>query len=121
MSQSEKLPPVSVDDDGILYCPVCGDPYLHQHEVEIGWRPEDGDAIRHTSNRHGVETDSVPADEVQYGCRRQYLVMRLWCEFCGDGFELELRQHKGATVLSWVKVGDAKAENKQPETAMGWY
>jgi hypothetical protein len=104
MNQSEKLPAVRVDEDGFLYCPGCNDQYLHQREVEVGWRPEDGNAIRHVSSPAGIVEDRVPAAEITRGYRRDWIVMRFQCEYCGHGFELQIRQHKGQTILSWVKM-----------------
>lgn len=92
--------------DALLKCP-CGDDYLHQVEVEAGWRPEDGDVTRTISNGESVRVDKVPAKNVSspngYGYRRQYIVIRFECEICGGKSELCIRQHKGNTYLYWVE------------------
>lgn len=109
MNAKEKLPAVVVDSDGMLFCPCCGDQYMHQRAVEVGWRHEDGPVTRHISTPSGVQTDQVAAKEVVYGYRRQYIVVRLECEYCGLGFELQMRQHKGQTILTWVKLPELPA------------
>lgn len=109
-AKAKQQPQVSIDPDGILACPVCGGCYLHQHEVEAGWRVEDGDVFRHVSSFNSTKTDVRTAKNVDipngYGYRRNYLVLRLECENCGHyGIELCIYQSKGQTMLEWVSAG----------------
>jgi transcription elongation factor Elf1 len=108
---SDKLRWVHLGDDGLLHCPICGGSgYLHQYEVEVGWRAEDSDGVKDVSSHDTVRREPLNARNVAspggYGYRRQYLVIRFYCEVCGhDGIELCIWQHKGQTYAEWVSAG----------------
>jgi hypothetical protein len=104
-------------EDDIICCPCCGDEYLHQFKVEVGWRQEDADVRRHISTFSGVQMDVFPAQGVAspngYGYRRSYVIITFDCENCSAISEMEIRQHKGNTHVSWVKAYEKEQYEKE--------
>ena len=93
----------SPTSDGLV-CPYCDGEYLHQLSVEIGWRfSVDGPLVRMRSSGLKLEQDRLEDHEVVFGYRRDYLVIRFSCEICSGSPLLEIRQHKGQTIFSWVE------------------
>ena len=110
--------PVQVGDDGegFLKCPSCEEEYLHQHETEVGWRDhEDGPLTCILSNRESIQVTRLEDSQVHYGYRRDYLVIRFWCEICGARPELEIRQHKGNTIFQWIEGTIEPAERQEED------
>jgi len=110
-----KFEKVRIDSNDEIVCPVCGEGYLHQTEIEAGWRHEDKDGLRHTSGLDGAEVSRLEGKDISspygYGYRRDYLVIRFDCECCGSqGIELCIWQHKGRTGISWVSLGEHHAD-----------
>jgi hypothetical protein len=91
-------------EDTNLHCPRCDFAHgLHHGDVTIYGRSEDEDQTRKTQ----ISNDGCHASTVaSQGCgnpstRRDGLVISFDCENCGDGLELAIAQHKGATLVSW--------------------
>ena len=103
------LPSPKVEDT-ILKCPRCNDTYLHHAHVVVNERDhEDGPGTHYTIR--GKEL-SVSRKGVHDG-RRNDLRIGFWCEICdeeSDGMapplELVIRQHKGVTIVRWIRRGD---------------
>lgn len=84
-----------------LKCPSCGEEYLHQQEVRAHWRDEDQDAECHTSAHHKTGVEKVPS-KLCVG-RRDWIEIDFECEFCGPTQTLMIQQHKGNTIVEWLK------------------
>lgn len=98
-------PPVTINDDGALACPSCGEHYgsLHHGRVRVRSRPcgEDGPAREVAVTPRGTIAEIEPAG---WDGRRTSVRVEFSCEQCGDDLSAELciMQHKGATYLEWV-------------------
>lgn len=109
-----------VDEDGQLYCPSCGDTYLHQRNTTIFQRGEDGDITTVIAqNGNTVQATDFPnADTCNPSWRRHGMIIEFECEQChGDGWDpktethipskepphrLAILQHKGNTFVEWL-------------------
>jgi len=118
------MPPVTLDDYGGnirgLICPNCGETYLHQTDVAIFHRVEDGDQVKVTTITEDGVHEAVIANDVSLNpsSRRHGLRISFWCEHCDGGLtdeerengvtsnqvpDLAIYQHKGITFIEWVK------------------
>ena len=101
---------------GQLSC-KCGSEYLHQRNVTIFHRGEDGDSVTVIAqDGDKVETSKFPNDDTcNPSPRRHGLIIEFECESCsqlwGDDGEapkigelqrLAIFQHKGNTFMEWV-------------------
>lgn len=97
----------------MLKCPSCGGTNLHQGHVKVYSRDaEDGPGTVVTVDGLIAHTARVSARDIPG--RRESLQISFFCEECdGDpsrwdkwSMVLEIRQHKGATYLSWWRKGE---------------
>jgi len=100
-----------VDDSGVLHCPRCSEPYLHQRDTTIFERAEDAEITTVIAqNAHSVEATQFPsADTCNPSSRRRGLIIEFLCESChGEdtktvpAYRLAILQHKGNTYVEWV-------------------
>jgi hypothetical protein len=110
MNESEMR--VELDEElGCLKCPLCGDIYTHQGNIEVFNR----DAEDSKTGTHIVInsiTDEIVINksmERNPSKRRQGIRLLFSCEGCEgstgyQGVALEIAQHKGNTYLKWVKI-----------------
>ena len=102
---------VDVDNHGQLTC-KCGSTYLHQGNVTIFNRGEDGDITTVIAqNGDEVQASKFPsADTCNPSPRRYGLIIEFDCETCGlwggerPGVlqQLAIFQHKGNTFMEWL-------------------
>jgi hypothetical protein len=115
--------------DTPLECPRCGGGYLHHGAVVIYYRH--GESMR--LDQAGEETSLIVCDGLEVSKqrwpsqwlnnpsrRRDGLAIEFDCEYCGDGVELTIEQHKGQTFLHWrirpsSYTPDAGEESSPPE------
>jgi hypothetical protein len=112
--------PAIVDETsyGQLTC-KCGSEYLHQRDVTIFHRGEDGDNVTVIAqDGDKVETSKFPNDDTcNPSPRRHGLIIEFECESCSYDFNntkigespkpignqrLAIYQHKGCTYMEWV-------------------
>ena len=109
-----------VDEDGQLYCPDCGNNYLHQHDTTIFQRGEDGDITTVIAqNGKTVQVSEFPnEDTCNPSWRRHGMIIEFECENChGSDWDpvkdehipskeplhrLAILQHKGNTFMEWL-------------------
>jgi len=92
------------NDHNPLMCPLCGFDHLHQTSSTCYWRPEeDGIAIQTISRKDGIvctrNVRNAPG-------RRDTVCIEMKCEGCWKTSTLIIEQHKGQTLLSWMKPDD---------------
>jgi hypothetical protein len=93
--------------DAALICPRCRENYLHHGAVVVYHRGrEDADETLLTvCDGERVSKQRYPSGWLNNPSRRRDgLAIQFDCEFCGDGIELTIEQHKGQTFLHW-RVG----------------
>ena len=88
-----------------LPCPLCGGTNgLHLEAVVVANRHE---AVRLTAageDEHA--TVRAAADPLRDEAGRRHLIrIEGWCEQCGDGVAINLRQHKGDTLTTCERIG----------------
>lgn len=106
--------PALVDEHhyGQLTC-KCGSEYLHQRNVTIFHRGEDGDKVTVIAqDGDKVEISKFPNDDTcNPSPRRHGLIIEFECESCGYDLNnakiignqrLAIYQHKGCTFMEWV-------------------
>jgi hypothetical protein len=104
--------PADVDPThyGQLKC-KCGSTYLHQGNITVFWRGEDGDTTTVIAqDGKTVQTSDFPnRDTCNPSPRRDGLIIEFDCEDCGSWGEkpgviqrLAIFQHKGNTFMEWV-------------------
>lgn len=102
MSYIQRRPPTGNRErfDARLYCPDCGDSYLHHNAVEVFHRPgEDAPSIGIGVERGRTDAASPRRNPSP---RRGGLLIWFDCEGCGrDDLVLEIYQHKGETFWNW--------------------
>ena len=102
-------------EDNILICPQCGSNNLHQGTVTVFNRNEDGKHTEvtcvqaHTDTSTVIVTDETTSNPSP---RRHGMLIEFECEHCyawGEGetipdrLVLAVYQHKGLTLIEWVK------------------
>lgn len=97
--------PITTDAEH-LGCPRCyeqhGD-YGNLHQTSILSRLRDGEDGPSTSVEHQRSGARVFREEAAVlPGRRDSLDVHFECESCGDGLVLQIRQHKGSTLIEWV-------------------
>lgn len=105
----------SIFDQEELLCPRCGCGALHQDDVDVYTRFEDGDGLHtHVDQDNRVAT----VDQNMEGnpsARRNGLTIDFWCEQCliadddpktmrRNRYRLYISQHKGHTYISFHEV-----------------
>lgn len=114
----------SIDDATLTLLGPCGEHEVHQFRYKILSRigSQDCDALLTTidNNPNSISTRLVTPDEIDYCTRRDVIQIDFWCEHCAkpgpsqlneygdeihDAFvhTLEIRQHKGMTLMRWIK------------------
>lgn len=104
--------PAVVDADryGQLKC-KCGSEYLHQGNITVFERGEDGDTTTVIAqDGKTVQTSNFPdRDTCNPSPRRHGLILEFDCEECGSWGEkpgvtqrLAIFQHKGCTFMEWL-------------------
>lgn len=97
-------PLLQVDQEGVLFCPFCGDITTHLDQVSAGYpSPSDYDT---GSFEYGTATFSAvtgkvthgPLTKLKYSSRRHWLEIHIGCENCPGG-TIILAQNKGATMV----------------------
>ena len=88
-----------------LACPKCGSEYLHQEDVQIWNRAEDGEKCFYAK----IENVRALIDEQRGNSgnpspRRQGMCINFLCEGCGieTVHALLVFQHKGMTFIEWA-------------------
>lgn len=93
---------ISTDGYSELLCPHCEGNYMHHSEVQVfNRKAEDSEEGNHIT----VKGDGFSADREMAGnpsSRRDGIVIRFWCEFCGGGSYLTISQHKGNTSVDFL-------------------
>lgn len=129
VSQATATGLVLLDGEGLV-CPRCGEGYLHQGPVRVYSRREDCDGTL-TTVECEAKVSVAPFPGGRMPGRRQSLEIDFYCEICGDNcydtdqpgpsdcscgcgecqcgnarYSLTLRvmQHKGCTLVSWVRM-----------------
>jgi hypothetical protein len=102
-------------EDNILLCPQCNSNNLHQTIVTVFNRDEDGKHTEVTCVQAHTDTSTVLiTDETTSNPspRRHGMLIEFWCEHCfteregeyiHDKLILAMYQHKGLTLIEWVK------------------
>jgi hypothetical protein len=88
----------------VLFCPACGQDYLHHAGATVYDRGEDAEQTIKTKVANGlVASHLIPSDKADNPSdRRDGIVISFWCELChANPIELRFAQHKGATLVSW--------------------
>lgn len=85
-----------------IYCPHCGNEYLHQKEVAVTWRyQEDSGGVCYTTSRKKDFKEHLDSKHIPH--RRDNLIIVFDCENCEGDKNLEIYQHKGVTYMEWLK------------------
>lgn len=95
---------LSITDDGILSCPVCGHDFTHVDDVYVDGcaRENDGGAAVHVDRRGEVDTpDPMPRGFV--GPRRHAITVVGSCEGCRHLFAIKFAQNKGQTEVTVLR------------------
>lgn len=93
-------------DNPALACPCCGGEWLHQGDIVSFTRDtEDAPARAVWVGEHGDVSGlrAAWAEANNPSRRRNGLTIRFWCETCDARPVLTMAQHKGATVITWVR------------------
>jgi len=106
----------ATDERGDLYCPNCGEPYLHHRVVNVYSRHEDGPSQLTSVTADGAVTVQ-PNVAGNPSARRDGVAIKFFCEQCGGGFALELAQHKGMSQLLWRELPKEEGEQLYNEWA----
>ena len=101
----------TLNEDGWLTCPDCGEAYLHHGTVTVYDRDEDSKEVLVTTSDPDFINRSSMSNEASANpsARRSGMIVNFWCENCGQpedraGYKnLAIFQHKGATFIEWVK------------------
>lgn len=95
------------DNPTWLTCPGCGGNYLHHGMVVVFERDREDAPTRATSIDGGaviVSPHSAPWVEARNpSSRRNGLSIQFECETCDARPMLTMAQHKGTTVIAWVR------------------
>lgn len=85
----------SSTNEFLVTCPICGDSYTHQHDVESFERlgGEDGKTIRMTPGSNESEVSNYNPSK-----RRNAVSIQMEGE-CGHFWSLNISQHKGQTFI----------------------
>jgi hypothetical protein len=105
---------IALSADDALCCPCCEEEGgLHQDCIEIFNRSgEDAPSTRIVVPNRAAAGDPAGGIEISGDAeqnpssRRQGARIRFWCEFCdlaSSGWVLAISQHKGATLIHWVR------------------
>lgn len=95
-------PIVFINDRNELLCPRCGGGNLHHGLIEAHERNEDsGPGVKVVIDGTHLQAYPVPANDMPW--RRNQLVITFRCEGCEECSSLEIRQHKGSTIVQWVE------------------
>lgn len=98
--------PPRLNAAGSLLCPYCGSFNLHHEIIKVLSRiGEDGPGAIVIRDGTSAVAEGLDASDPHFNpTRRNYLDIVLSCEGCGppQPLVLRIRQHKRATVLSWV-------------------
>jgi hypothetical protein len=88
-----------------LKCPSCGGEYLHHQKVTTYARHEDAEhVLMTTAHKYTATTEHVENDTSgNPSSRRDGIVVTFECEHCGVPSALAIAQHKGSTLVYWVK------------------
>lgn len=103
---------VDTSSYGQLKC-KCGSEYLHQTNITLFERGEDGNTTTVIAqDGKTVQISDFPSDDTcNPSPRRHGLILEFWCEECGwDGEKermdivqrLAIFQHKGCTYMEWL-------------------
>jgi hypothetical protein len=95
--------PISLDPDGALKCPECGEiTDMHHGAVSVHSRTrgDDSDVVVTDVGNGGVRLSLLPAGTETHG-RRSALLIKFSCD-CGHASVLRIMQHKGMTFVGWV-------------------
>lgn len=88
-----------------LACPVCGFDYLHHRAVFVyGSAQEDSADLDFSivgANGKVSETGITPRNGADWYGRRDSLLVSFWCEGCHCISALQIRQHKGLSLVEW--------------------
>jgi hypothetical protein len=95
-------------EDNILLCPRCSSNNMHQGAVTVFNRTEDAKDVQVTAITPDSEavTTTIPNQTTSNpSSRRHGLLIDFECELCFDAGKLTLAvyQHKGLTLVEWVK------------------
>jgi hypothetical protein len=95
-------------EDNILLCPRCSSNNMHQGAVTVFNRVEDAKDVRVTAitpDSDAVTTTITNQTTSNPSPRRHGLLIDFECELCFDHGKLTLAvyQHKGLTMVEWVK------------------
>lgn len=95
------------DGFSVLFCPRCGENYLHHGSIVVYDRAEDQPlTIKTTVNGLSTKSEVVGSRQCSNpSSRRDGIVIRFECEACSTPgsapLELTIAQHKGETHLAW--------------------
>lgn len=90
---------------GQLNCPCSGEGNLHQGNVTIFMRREDGNTttVIAQDGRSAQISDFPSADTCNPSPRRSGMLIEFECEQCPEAkLQLAIFQHKGHTFMEWV-------------------
>ncbi len=98
---------ITVDVDGQLLCPACGEKDTHVDIAYVAARREDDDPNEIVVNAvtgRVVTHDSVsaPAGSAVGSGRRHRIALAGYCEVNGHTFAVVFTQHKGVTLVETV-------------------
>lgn len=90
------------DTGAKMQCPHCKETYLHHDKVEIFERLEDQDNGIHAIVEGGILSIDSNLEE-NPSARRHGLIINFWCECCKGKSTLTISQHKGNTLVNFLK------------------
>ena len=95
-------------EDNILLCPRCSSNNMHQGAVTVFDRSEDAEHVKVTAvSRDSEAVTTIITNETTSNPspRRHGILIDFECELCFDHGKqtLAVYQHKGLTLIEWVK------------------
>lgn len=98
---------IQLEGEEALKCAHCGEAYLHHVRIDIHARPrEDGETVTTSILvRDDFAGDGSPPASQNPSGRRNGITVCLVCETCHGFSELQVAQHKGATLVDLKKAG----------------
>ena len=105
--EMDRMIDIDLGGCGVLYCPLCGNDYLHPISVQAQMKFEDiADTAVYEISHTGVATSPAGFDTGNDAGRRECIQIAFNCEGVDcdlSDYRLMIMQHKGPTSITWIR------------------